>query len=277
MRTTSEIVNYLTRHYQQQRGDREPDLLPEQINDLLEQMGDFLAHRLEEDTPYQGVWNEFKQAPEDQGASLTGALEALFEAQPGVRDRVNGFMQKITALEAQNSDLEYTEKDIEDKIQSEPGALIPGEDESSEIQADRKVEKNPPAFLYGNERPGYESDRQAPVSNEFMVGKNAQIIYTPSEEMQFPFMFMRLGQLTERSQELTLQEKQIVQENLQEIRFELTGEREFDEEKMANAFQRIWEAAPSYANALIESLQNHIEELPLKTRDFIIQLHSPFH
>ena len=277
MRTTSEIVNYLTRHYQQQAGQIEEDLLPDQINDLVLQMGDFLAERLEEDTPHQAIWDEFAQAPQDNAASISGVLEALFEAQPAVRERVNGFMQAVTALEVKNSDREYTEQDIEDKLQLEPGVLIPEEGETADILADRKVEKNPPAFLYGNERPGYESDRKAPVSKEFMVGKNAQIIYVPSEEMQFPFMFMRLGQLSESSQELTLQEKQIVQENLQEIRFELTGEREFDEEKMANAFESIWEVAPSYANALIESLQNHIEELPVETRDFIIQLQSPLH
>ena len=277
MRTTSEIVNYLTRHYQQEAGEIEKDLLPDKVNDLVQQMGEFLAERLAEDTPHQAVWDDFKKAPEDNAASVSGILEALFEAQPAVRERVNGFMQAVTAIEAKNSDREYTEHDIEDKLQSEPGVLVPEAGETSDILADRKVEKNPPAFLYGNERQGYESDRQAPVSKEFMVGKNAQIIYVPSEEMQFPFMFMRLGQLTDSSQELTLQEKQIVQENLEEIRYELTGERKFEEEKMANAFETIWEVAPSYANALIQSLKNHIKELPVKTRDFVIQLQSPLH
>lgn len=277
MRTTSEIVNYLTRHYQQQSGAIEEDLLPEQINNLVVQMGEFLAVRLEEDTPHKVVWDEFTENPEDNAASLSGVLEALFEAQPSVRERVNGFMQAITALEAKNSDMEYTPVDVEDKLQSETDALISEDGEPSDILADQKVEKNPPAYLYGNERQGYESDREAPISNEFMVGENAQIIYVPSEEMQFPFMFMHLGQLTETSQELNHHEKQVVQNNLEEIRFELTGEREFDEDKMANAFQTIWEIAPSYANALIESLKNHIEELPVETRDFIIQLHSPLH
>lgn len=264
MRTTSEIVNYLIRHYQDQAGKIEQDLLSDQINDLIRQMGDFLAERLAEDTPHKVIWEEFTQNPEENAASVSGILEALFEAQPAVRERVSCFMQAVTSLEAKNKDSKAAEESNEDKLQSEPGVLIPEEGETSDILADRKVEKNPPTFLYGNERPGFESDRQAPVSNEFMVGKNAQIIYVPSEEMQFPFMFMRLGQLSEGSNELTVGEKQIVQNNLQEIRFELTGEREFDEEKLANAFEEIWEVAPSYANALIESLQKHIQELPIE-------------
>lgn len=277
MRTTAEIVNYLTRHYQEKSGQTEENLLPEKVDDLVQQMGEFLSERLEEDTPHKVVWVDFIEEPEDNAASLAGILEALFEAQPAVRERVDGFMQAVTALEVKQSDLEFTETDIEDTIRSEPGALVSDEAENSAILADSKTEQNPPAYLYDNERAGFESDRQAPVSKPFMVGKNAQIIYVPTEKIQFPFMFMHLGRLSETSEKLSLEEKQIVQENLEEIRFQLTEERPYDEAKMANAFEEIWEIAPSYANALIESLQNNIDELPEKTRDFIIQLHSPLH
>lgn len=277
MRTTTEIVNYLTRHFQEKKGQTEENLLPEEIDDLVQQMGDFLAERLEEDTPHKVVWEDFSEEPEDNAASLAGILEALFEAQPAVRERVDGFMQAVTAHEVKQSDHEYTPEQIEDSLESEPGGLVSDEAEDSAILADSKTEQNPPAYLYDNERAGFESDRQAPVSKPFMVGKNAQIVYVPSENIQFPFMFMHLGKLSETSEKLSLDEKQIIQENLKEIRFQLTEERPYDEAAMANAFEDIWEIAPSYANALIESLQNNIEELPEKSRDFIIQLHSPLH
>lgn len=277
MRTTSEIVHYLTRHFQEKVGGTDQNLLPEKVDGLIEEMADFISERLEEDTPHKVVWDDFANDPEDNATSLAGILEMLFEAQPAVRERVRGFMQAVTAIEAQKSDQEYVPDNIEDDLKSSPGGLVPDEDEDSEILADHVVEKNPPAYLYGNERAGFESDRQAPVSKPFMVGKNAQIIYVPTEKVQFPFMFMHLGRLTETSEDLTLQEKQVVQEKLEEIRFQLTGERPVDEPKLANAFEAIWEVAPSYANALIESLQKNIEELPLETRDFIIQMHSPLH
>ena len=277
MRTTSEIVAYLTRHYQEKTGEIQEDLLPEAINDLIQDMGAFLEEHLEEDTPHKLAWDAFAQNPEENAASLAGILEAVFEAQPAVRERVDGFMQKVTAIETKHSTRTRPQIRIENKLQAEPGNLITDEAEESAILADKEVQKNPPAFLYGNEQAGFESERELPESNEFLVGKNAQIIYMPSEKMQFPFMFMRLGQLSESSKNLTIKEKQIVQENLQEIRFQLTEERPFDATKMANAFEAIWEVAPSYANALIASLQDHIDELPVKTRDFIIQLHSPLH
>jgi len=277
LRTTTEIVNYLTRHYQEKTGRTEENLLPEKIDGLVQQMGEFLSERLQEDTPHKAVWDDFTAEPQDNAASLAGILEALFEAQPAVRERVDGFMQAVTAYEVKQSDHEYSQKQIEDSLRAEPGALVPDEAESSAILADSKTEKNPPAYLYNNERAGFESDRQAPVSKPFMVGKNAQVIYVPSEKIQFPFMFMHLGRLSETSEKLDLEEKQIMQENLEEIRFQLTKERPYDEAAMAKAFEVIWEIAPSYANALIESLQNNIDELPESTQDFIIQLHSPLH
>jgi hypothetical protein len=123
----------------------------------------------------------------------------------------------------------------------------------------------------------FPNNQQPPVEKPFMVGNNAQIIYVPTEKTQFPFLFMHLGQLSETAKDLNLQEKQVVQDNLQEIRSQLTGKRSFNQPDLANAIQAIWEVAPSYANALITSLQRHIDELPIETRGFIIQLHSPLH
>ncbi len=276
MRTTSEIVRYLTRHYQEKNGEITEDLLPEQVNDLVNQMADFLEERLEEDTPHKVIWDDFRSAPEDNAASLAGVLEPLFEAQPAVRERVDGFMQSVTAIEAQLSDQAPIEHP-EESLKARPGGLVPDNGEESSVMADTRQEKNPPAYLYNNERAGFESDREKPVSNPFMVGKNAQVIYMPNEEMQFPFMFMHLGRLSETSQDLNPQEKQTLQENLQEIRFQLTGKQPYDEAEIGNAFETIWETAPSYANALIESLQRHVDELPIETQDFIIQLHTPLH
>lgn len=277
MRTTTEIVNYLTRYQQERAGDIQEDLLPERVDDLMEQMGNFLRIRLEEDTPFKNVWEDFINAPGTNADSLAGILESLFEAQPAVRARVDGFMRAVSAIESQQSDHEPARVNPEESLKAEPGGLVPDEGEASSLMADTRQEKNPPAYLYDNERAGFESDRQKPVSKPFMIGKNAQVIYIPDEEMKFPFMFMQLGQLTETSKDLNLQQKQTVQANLQSIRSQLTGEQPFDESDMGNAFETIWEVAPSYANALIESLQSHIKELPLETRDFIIQLHSPLH
>lgn len=276
MRTTSEIVRYLTRYYKENNGEIKENLLPENIEGLVSQMAEFLEERLKEETPHKAIWDDFSSAPEDNATSLAGVLEPLFEAQPSVRERVDGFMNGITANEVQLSN-QVPPEHPEESLKAQPGGLVPDKGENSSVMADTRQEKNPPAYLYNNERAGFESDREAPVSNPFMVGKNAQVIYTPNEKLQFPFMFTHLDRLSETSEDLNSQEKQILQKNLQKIRYQLTGKQPFNEAGMGTAFETIWETAPSYANALIESLQSHIDELPVETQDFIIQLHTPLH
>lgn len=277
MRTTAEIVSYLTRHYLAESEEVAENVLPEKIDDLVHKMGEFLQTRLEEDTPHQAIWDSFRRDPYDNAASLIGILEALFEAQPGVKARVDGYMQGVTAIEAKSSDHELSLKGIEESLKNDPNGLITRQSDEISDLANQPAEKNPPAYLYDNEQAGFESDRKAPVSEPFMVGENAQIIYVPTQKTQFPTMFNHLLRLTEISEDLNNQEKQIVEHNLELIRNQLTGEKPFDAIGIANAIQDIWEVAPSYANALIESLQQNINELPIDARDFIIQLHSPLH
>ncbi len=274
MRTTAEIGNYLTRYYQEINGQIQENLLPEKVNGLVSQMGEFLSKKISEDTPHQAVWQAFINQPDENAASLSGILEAVFEAQPAVRDRIDGFMQAISAMEADRTPHSGSTSMIEESLKSEAGGLVSDGGKASEILADERVEKNPPAYLYGNERPGFESDRQGPVSKPFMVGENAQIVYVPDASLPFPGLFSELDQLIDTSERLDPDEKENLQQNLQVIRQNLTDDINFNEEKTANAIQTMWDVFPSMANALIESLKNNINQLPLETRDFIIQFQS---
>ena len=277
MRTASEIVNYLVRHYQEKSEIVSKNLLPDKIDDLVDQMGQFLKVRLAEDTPYKNAWDDFISQPDENSSYLAGILEPLFEAQPAVRERVDGFMRQITAIEVENSDQGYTEPGIESDLRSEPGGLTPDEGKNSAILADKKVEKNPPAYLYGNERQNYESAREKPVSKPFMIGKNAQIAFIPGVSVSLPGLLRYFAELVDTSPDLDEAAKQRIQEHLETIQFQLTGERSYKEDQLAQSFEAIWEESPSYADALIKSLQNDVDSLPIKARDFIIQLHTPLH
>lgn len=276
MRTANEIVNYLVRHYQEKTGKVPENLLPDQIDDLVDQMGHMLEKRMEEDTPYKNVWEDFKDQPQENATYLAGALEPLFEAEPAVRERVDGFMRKITAIEVEESDHSYTEQEIESDLKSEPGGLTPDDGKKSAILADKAVEKNPPAYLYGNEQQNYESARQMPVSKPFMVGKNAQIVFVPDTNVSLPGLLEHFGDLVNTAKDLDENLKQSIQEYLETIQFQLSGEQAYVEEELAQSFEAIWEEAPSYADALIKALQDDVDSLPVEARDFIIQLHTPF-
>lgn len=277
LKTASEIVNYLTRHYQEKSGYVPENLLPEIIDDLVGQMGLFLETRLEEDTPYKAVWDEFAQSPEDNSASLVGILEALFEAQPSVRERVNGFMREITAVETKESDNLSLESTIRSELNSETTGLSASAGEITDTQDSNNIEKNPPTYLYGNERAGFEASPQAPISQAFLVGENAQIVYNPAARVQFPGLFDHLSKLVETSKDLNLRDKRKLQKNLKIIRLQLTGKQAYEEKDVTQSINAIWEISPSLAGALIESLQSDLEALPSKSRSFIVQLNKPNH
>lgn len=275
MRTASEIVNYLVRHYQERSGEVTDNLLPATIDDLVDQLGHFLKIRLQEDTPYKNVWDDFVDQPEENAADLAGVLEPFFEAQPAVRERVDGFMRKITAVEVEQSDHEHSKTGTESDLKSGPGGLISGEGRTSSILADKQTQKNPPAYLYGNERQNYESERQTPVPKPFMIGENAQVIFLPDEEVPFPRLLDYFSQLVDTSPDLDENSKQHIQEQLETVYLQLSGQRAYDEEELAQAIEEIWDEAPTYSDALIRSLQKNVDELILEARAFIVQLHTP--
>jgi len=277
LKTASEIVNYLTRHYQKKSEDVPENLLPEKIDGLAEQMGQFLETRLEEETPHKVVWDEFSQSPEKNSASVVGILETLFEAQPSVRERVNGFMREITAVETKETDNLSLESTIRSELNSETAGLSASTGEITDTQDSDNMEKNPPTYLYGNERAGFEASPQAPITQAFQVGENAQIVYNPAAKVQVPSLFDHLSNLIETSKDFNLMDKRKLQENLKVIGLQLTGKLAYEEQEVAQSINAIWEISPSLADALIESLQSDIDVLPSKSRGFIVQLHTPFH
>ena len=238
-------------------------------------MGEFLSERLESDTPHKVIWNEFVEEPEENAASLTGILEALFEAQPAVRKRVDGFIRKITALEAQQSDHHDLEPGAEDALGTEIGEVQFINDDSGVAIAQEDVEADHPAYLYGNEKAGVEEVQKEPEPKTINLGDDAQIIEIPDEKVPYPHIFSHLDNVIEQSDNLSIDDKHQLSEQLNQIRLQLLGESTYDEEKLAHSFQKIWESDEPVAHALLECLKRDIEKLPIQAQGFIIQLRTP--
>jgi len=238
-------------------------------------VGEFLSERLQEDTPHKVIWNEFVEEPKENAASLTGILEALFEAQPGVRKRVDGFFRKITALEAHQSDHQDVEPGVEDALKTDIGEVRFINDDSGDVIAQEDVEADHPAYLYGNEKAGVEDVQKKPEPKTINLGDDAQIIENPDENVPYPHIFPHLDNVIEQSDNLSIDEKHQLNEQLNEVRRQLLGESTYDEKKMTHAFQRIWEIDESIAHALIEGLKRDIEKLPIHSQGLIIQLRTP--
>jgi hypothetical protein len=242
------------------------------VNDLLQQMGEFLAERLEKETPHKAIWNEFTQEPQENAASLAGILEVIFEAQPAVRRRVDGFMNKIIALEAQQVDHQDVKPGLEDALSTEIGEIRLLNDESETRLVQKGSEKGHPAYLYGNERAGFDTVQKEPKPKTKQIGDDIQIILIPDENVPFPHIFTHLENAIKQSDVLSIDDKHHLQEHLNEIHLQLIGERIYDEVKLANAFQEIWQTQTVYSDALIESLKRDIKKLPTQAQGFIIQL-----
>jgi hypothetical protein len=108
-----------------------------------------------------------------------------------------------------------------------------------------------------------------------MIGENAQVIFLPDEEVPFPRLLDYFSQLVDTSPDLDENSKQNIQEQLETVYLQLSGQRAYDEEELAQAIEEIWDEAPTYSDALIRSLQKNADELILEARAFIVQLHTP--
>ena len=238
-------------------------------------MGEFLSERLKEKTPHKAIWDEFVLTPEENAPSLAGILEALFEAQPAVRRRVDSFMQKITALEAQQSDYQEVKPGFEDSLSTETGEVQFSFKESGERISLKSAETDRKSYLYGNAREGFNTVQKGPGSKKINMGDDVQIVLTPDEKIPYPRIFTHLKNAIDQSDTLNIDDKHHLQEQINEIHLQLTGDSAHDEVKMANAFEDIWEIEPSYSHALIESLKRDMEKLPIHSQGLIIQLQIP--
>jgi hypothetical protein len=67
----------------------------QQAVEVAREMADLLEVHLQEEGPHGSLWREFKNMPEERAPELTGALEALVEADPALERRLEAFMERL--------------------------------------------------------------------------------------------------------------------------------------------------------------------------------------
>lgn len=93
-----EIVRILSLYYM----DGGKDLIleyGEQAPSLAGEMGAMLDERLNSDTPFGPMWEEYKRRPEENEDELLGALEMLEESMPEVTIRLEGYFAAFQEME----------------------------------------------------------------------------------------------------------------------------------------------------------------------------------
>ncbi len=92
-----EIVRILTLYYRN-GGLELVDEFGDQGPSLAGEMGEMLGERLNEDTPFGQMWEDYKLNPEDNEAELIGALEMLEESMPELTIRLEGYYAAFQEL-----------------------------------------------------------------------------------------------------------------------------------------------------------------------------------
>lgn len=109
----------------------------------------FLSTRLEADSVQLGAWSRFLSDPSGRAAELTGALEALSEADPTLSQRLNALVEDYRGLRVSSSAPPDVGSRPRPTLADEPlGERI--EDMETEAVAREDAEIGGGAYLYGN-------------------------------------------------------------------------------------------------------------------------------
>ncbi len=92
-----EIVRILTSYYRD-GGQELVDEFGDQGPSLAGEVGEMLEERLNSDTPFGQMWEEYKQNPVDNEDELIGALEMLEESMPELTIRLEGYYAAFQEL-----------------------------------------------------------------------------------------------------------------------------------------------------------------------------------
>ena len=122
---------------------------------LAQELRSMLAVRLREESPYAALWEQFENQPQTAAAELTGALEALVEADPAVARRLHTFVEDwrrlVGSLEARMAHRRMEEQDL----------LIAGDVPSPTTAPADAHDMGGGAYLYGNVGAGRVSTARA--------------------------------------------------------------------------------------------------------------------
>jgi hypothetical protein len=143
-----------------------------------EDLASLLEARLGQESPYVSLWADFQADPEGTATQLTGALEALVEADPAFGRRLEGFVREWRPMTAWPGS--SPRQALQDALGTAKvwGTTIP-------LEADPEVGHG--AYLYGNLRPGSvkAGDRGGEVSDQIEgLDHVEQLGLTPSRVSQ---------------------------------------------------------------------------------------------
>jgi hypothetical protein len=140
-----------------------------------------LQERLETESAYASLWDAFKANPDDNVAKLTGALEAMVEADPALGRRLNAFIEEfheaVAPPGAATADLQPEDVTATD--------VVP----DTTLTSGEKYGGDAGAYLRGNLKSGAGALSEKAGTSETTLGQGTSVFADPASLATLPQYF----------------------------------------------------------------------------------------
>ncbi len=237
----------------------------------VQEVIDLLQRELGGQLDYGPLWDEFEAAPRQTAADLTGALEAMIEADPGLADKLEVLLE---AYYATSQPVGSTTGDS--MPESEASQFVPREDariESHEAEPRRHTdEAGEGTYLYGNVRAGDVTVEKAlELGGDVLDGMASIPVRRELDVLSFD-----VAQLFDQLRTTVRQEPALSDETRAELRQELDGLEaelmlgdETDQDRLVEHLRRVGDLDPDFLELLLTGLRHTRSEAQLVVENAI--------
>jgi hypothetical protein len=203
---------------------------------------------------YEALWRDFEAAPRETAPELTGALEALSEADPGFAEKLEVLLEEYYATSRP-----VGPTTVADEVpQAEVSEFVPREETRVEEQEAEPLghadEAGEGTYLYGNVRAGSELG----VQKTLELGSDVLDVRREEEMLSFDVdeLFEQLQVTVDEELELNEATEKDLSTALEELEVELMLGEEADEDRIVALLREVGEIDPGLLDLVLSGLRH---------------------
>ncbi len=233
------------------------------VRDLV----DLLRRELGGQLDYDTLWAEFESSPEDAAADLSGALEAMVEADPGLAHRLDELLREYYATAGATPSALDGGAPGSDDVHIMPGlSSVERPEEKPTRHTDDAGEGT---YLYGNVPAGDITVGQALEMGSEVLERLPEG-EVPSLDVRG--LFEQLRQTAAHEPKLSDPIRERLRDKLEELEAEIMLGDEADEEEIVGHLRRIGELSPEVLELVLTGLRYTRSEAQVRVQNAIQQV-----
>jgi hypothetical protein len=218
------------------------------VQDVVDLLEGELAGQLE----YDALWSEFESAPRETAPALSGALEAMIEADPGLGEQMELLLEEYYSTSSPVGPA------VGDQMpESEASEFVPREaPRIEEHEAEPRGHTDAAGegtYLYGNVRSGDTTvEKAVELSPDVLqVGREEEML-----EFDIDELFEQLRVTVGREPALSDETRERLVETLEGLEAELALGEDADEERVVEHLRRVGRLDPDFLDLLLSGLRH---------------------